>query len=97
MPDATKTFEYAVRNRAGKLTKGRLEATNQAAVANRLRTMGLAPVSISEVGNAGMNREIKIPGFGDKISLKDLAIMARQLATMIDSGLSLLRSLSILA
>ncbi|RYV52866.1 type II secretion system F family protein [Pengzhenrongella frigida] len=97
MAEGTKTFEYAVRNRAGKLVKGRLEATNQAAVANRLRTMGLAPVSISEVQNTGMSREIKIPGFGDKITLKDLAIMARQLATMIDSGLSLLRALSILA
>lgn len=97
MADATKTFEYAVRNRAGKLTKGRLEATNQAAVANRLRTMGLAPVSISEVRNSGMSREIKIPGFGDKIALKDLAIMARQLATMINAGLSLIRALGILA
>src|SRR5690606_32351415 len=44
-----------------------------------------------------LQREITIPGFGERIVLKDLAIMARQLATMITSGLSLLRSLSILA
>jgi type IV pilus assembly protein PilC len=97
MPDSAKTFEYAVRNRAGKLVKGRIEATNQAAVANRLKTMGLAPVSIAEVQNTGLKRDITIPGFGEKITLKDLAIMARQLATMISAGLSLLRSLSILA
>ena len=55
--------------------------------------MGLAAVSISEVGTGGLNAEINIPGFGgNKITLKDLAIMSRQLATMIDSGLSLLRA-----
>ena len=94
---ATRTFEYAVRDRSGKIVKGRVEATNQAAVANRLREMGLAAVSISEVTTNGLNTEINIPGLSNRISLKDLAIMARQLSTMIDSGLSLLRALSILA
>jgi len=94
----TKTFEYAVRDKGGKLIKGRVEAPNQAAVANRLREMGLAAMSISEVSTGGLNTEINIPGFGgNKIKLKDLAVMSRQLATMIDSGLSLLRALSILA
>ena len=95
---ATKTYEYAVRDRGGKIVKGRIEAPNQAAVANRLKTMGLAPMSINEVSTGGLKKEIRIPGFGgNKITLKDLAIMARQLATMIDAGLSLLRSLTILA
>ncbi|UJP38930.1 type II secretion system F family protein [Cellulomonas palmilytica] len=95
MAAEAKTFEYAVRDKSGKLVKGRVEAPNQAAVANRLRDMGLAAVSISEVSSSGLNREISIGG--DKISLKDLAVMSRQLSTMIDSGLSLLRALSILA
>lgn len=94
---ATKTFEYAVRDKSGKVVKGRIEAMNQAAVANRLKTMGMAPIAISEVPTGGLSREISIPGLTDKIKLKDLAIMARQLATMINSGLSLLRALSILA
>jgi type IV pilus assembly protein PilC len=94
---AAKTFEYAVRDKSGKIVKGRVEAPTQAAVANRLREMGMAAVSISEVSTSGLNSEINIPGFGNnKISLKDLAIMARQLATMINAGLSLLRALAIL-
>ncbi|MDM7853414.1 type II secretion system F family protein [Cellulomonas alba] len=98
MATATKTYEYAVRDRGGKVVKGRVEAPNQAAVANRLREMGLAAISISEVNTGGLNAEISIPGFGgNKISRKDLAVMSRQLATMIDAGLSLLRALSILA
>jgi type IV pilus assembly protein PilC len=90
------TFEYAVRDRSGKLVKGTLDAENQSQVVTKLRTMGFAPVSITEA-NAGMKRELTIPGFGGKVKLKDLAIMARQFATMIASGLSLLRSLTILA
>jgi type IV pilus assembly protein PilC len=93
----TKTFEYAVRDKSGKIVKGRVEANNQAAVAGRLREMGLAAVSINEVSSTGLSRELKIPGFGgDKIKLKDLAIASRQLATMINSGLSLIRALAIL-
>lgn len=97
MATATKTFEYAVRDKSGKIVKGRVDAPTQAAVATRLRDMGLAAVSINEVSNTGLQKEINIPGISDKISLKDVAIMARQLATMIGSGLSLLRALAILA
>jgi type IV pilus assembly protein PilC len=43
-----------------------------------------------------MQREISLPG-GNKVGLKDLAIMSRQFATMVTPALSLLRSLSILA
>ncbi|MDQ1538845.1 MAG: type pilus assembly protein PilC [Actinomycetota bacterium] len=92
---ATTTFEYSVRNKAGKLVSGKLEAESQAAVVTRLRGMGYAPVSINEA-NAGMKKELSIPGFGKRIKLKDLAVFSRQFATMINSGLSLLRALSIL-
>ena len=93
---ATLTYEYSVRNRAGKIVSGKLEAESQAIVVQKLKTMGYAPISITQ-SDAGMKKEIKIPGFGEKVKLKDLAIMSRQFATMISSGLSLLRSLSILA
>lgn len=97
MATATKTFEYAVRDKGGKIVKGRIEATNSGAVANRLRTMGMAPISVTEVQVSGLKKEINIPGISNRIKLKDLAIMSRQLATMITSGLSILRALSILA
>ena len=93
----TKTFEYAVRDREGKLVKGRIEAQNQAAVANRLRSMGLAPTSITEISTTGLQREIHLPGMGERVSLKDLAVFSRQMATMISAGLSLIRTLGILA
>ena len=97
MAAEARVFEYAIRDSKGKITKGRIEASNQGAVVSRLKTMGVAPISITEVSTGGLQREIRIPGFGDKIPLKDVAVLSRQLATMINSGLSILRALSILA
>jgi len=97
MAAATKKYAYSVRDGQGKMQKGSIEAPSEAAVAGRLREMGLAPVSISEVKTGGLKTEINIPGISNRVGLKDVAIMSRQLATMIASGLSLLRSLSILA
>jgi type IV pilus assembly protein PilC len=90
------TFDYQVRDRAGKVVRGRIDAESPTAVASKLKSMGYAPISITEA-NAGLNKEIKIPGVGNKVKLKDLAISARQFATMINSGLSLLRALAILS
>ena len=91
---ATTTFEYQVRNKSGKLVSGKLEAESQAVVLQRLRGMGYAPVSV-KASNAGLKKEISIPGFGKRVKLKDLAVFSRQFATMINSGLSLLRALNI--
>jgi type IV pilus assembly protein PilC len=93
---ATATFEYKVRDKAGKMKTGKLEAETQSQVAAKLKGMGYAPLSITQA-NAGLNKELKIPGMGNKkVKLKDLAVFSRQFATMINSGLSLLRSLNIL-
>lgn len=91
------TYAYRGRDADGKVVKGRIDAPGESAVASRLRTMGLSPISIEEAPEAtGLNREINI-GFGSGVKLKDLAIMSRQMATMIGSGLSILRTLNIIA
>jgi type IV pilus assembly protein PilC len=95
MATAVKTFEYAVRDGKGKLVSGKLEAPTEAALVAKLRGMGYAPVSVKET-NQGLNKELKLPG-GNRVKLKDLAVASRQFATMINSGLSLLRALSILS
>ncbi len=91
------TFAYRGRNADGKVVKGRMDGPGESAVAARLRTMGLSPISIEEAQEGtGLNREISF-GFGSGVKLKDLAIMSRQMATMIGSGLSILRTLNIIA
>ena len=91
------TFAYKGRDAGGKVVKGRIDAMTEGAVANRLRTMGIAPLSIEEAtGGTGLQMELNFGSFGTKVKLKDLAIMSRQMATMITSGLSLLRTLTII-
>lgn len=98
MSTAIKSFDYTSRNRAGKLVKGKLTAPSESAAVSRLGGMGLTPVAITEAtAGTGLRREITLGGLGKSVGLKDLAIMTRQLSTMISSGLSLLRALSILS
>ncbi|TFD11252.1 type II secretion system F family protein [Cryobacterium sp. TMT1-2-2] len=93
----TLVFSYTGRDTRGKNVKGRVDALNSGQVAARLNSQGIAPVSIVEAPPAtGMARSISLPGFSRAVSLKDLAIMSRQFATMISAGLSLLRALRIL-
>ena len=95
---ATPTFSYTGRDGAGKLVKGKIDASSEAVVATRLRGMGIAPISVKAAPQGtGLSREISIGSFKAAVSLKDLAVMSRQMATMISSGLSLLRTLTILA
>ena len=90
------TFDYQVRDRTGKVIRGRIEAESPSVVATKLKGMGYAPIAITQA-NSGLKTEIKIPGFGKRVKLKDLAVSARQFSTMINSGLSLLRALTILS
>ena len=93
---AATMYQYSVRDKAGKVVTGTIEADSPAAVAQKLKSMGYAPVSISE-HKAGIKTELRIPGFGGRVKMKDLAVMSRQFATMINSGLSLIRALNILS
>jgi type IV pilus assembly protein PilC len=92
---ATKVFRYSSIDATGQRTKGTVEAPNEAAATQALRQRGETPLEVSEAGG-GLDRDIKIPGLGNRVKLKDLAIFARQFATMTSSGMSLLRSLAIL-
>lgn len=90
------TYEYKVRDGEGRLLQGALEAESTALVANKLRSMGYVPVTIERQEASALQRELKIPGLSDRVAQKDVAVFCRQFATMIDSGLTLIRSLSIL-
>jgi type IV pilus assembly protein PilC len=91
------TFEYKVRDRSGSLVEGQLEGDSMALVVRRLREMGYMPISVTPKSNINMKTEIKIPGFSDRVKLREVAVVTRQLSTMVDSGLSVVRSLGILA
>ena len=92
---ATKTFHYNSIDAQGRRTKGTLEAANEIAATQLLRSRGEAPLELSQAGQ-GLSKDLKIPGLGNRVKLKDLAVFSRQFATMTSSGMSLLRSMAIL-
>jgi type IV pilus assembly protein PilC len=93
----TTMYDYKVRDRDGKLLKSQIEADSVSLVAARLREMGYTPIEIRPVGGAALRRDLNIPGLTDRVNLKQVSIMSRQLATMVASGLTLVRALSVLA
>lgn len=91
------TYLYKVRDKAGKVVEGSLEADSTTLVANKLRQMGYIPIAIDKKSTSVASKELHLPGRAGAVKLKDIAVFSRQFATMINSGLSLLRSLNILA
>lgn len=87
-------YDYKVRDGSGRFREGRVKAASENAVADKLRTMGYVPLEVTRAG-VGLKREVHLRK--KRVKLKDLALFSRQLATMIDSGLTLLRALGILA
>ncbi len=90
------TFDYKVRDRTGKLVEGQLEGDSLALVVSKLREMGYLPLAVTPKSKMNVHKEINIPGLSNRVKLTEIAVATRQLATMIDSGLSVVRSLGIL-
>jgi type IV pilus assembly protein PilC len=91
------TFAWEGKTAQGKLLKGELEAPNAEAVLALLRDRRIRPIPnrIREKGK-GLEREITIPGFGERIKPKEVSLFTRQFATMIDAGLPIVQCLDIL-
>ena len=102
-----KRFEYVAADASGQEQRGLVEANDMAEAQLALRQHGLNPRSIVPEGarpgakkkKGGLSMELKIPMpkfLRGKVKTKDLTVLTRQLATLVDSGLPLLRGLRIL-
>ncbi len=92
---AATQYAYKVKDNRGRLVEGKVEAESENAVAEKLKSMGYRPLEIKQA-NTGLDREIRIFG-RERVKLKDLAVFSRLFATMINAGLSMLRTLTILS
>jgi len=91
------TFEYKARNPDGKVVKGKVEAPSQSLAIAKVAALGVTPIELKERSATGLNAEIEIPGLQKRVKAKDLAVMSRQMSTMISAGLSIVSTLAILA
>ncbi|WP_127818314.1 type II secretion system F family protein [Microbacterium sp. CPCC 204701] len=90
-------FTYrAVDGTGGAIVKGTLEAPSESAVTAKLRAQGMTPLQVVPASKTGLNRDIAIPGFEKRVKVSTLAVFSKQMAGLINAGLPLMRTLSIL-
>jgi len=85
-------FVYTGRTRGGQTITGEMEGMNREAIVARLRSQQVIATAVR-----AKPKDITIPGFGGKVSDRDIVVFTRQFATMIDAGLPLVQCLEILA
>jgi type IV pilus assembly protein PilC len=86
------TYTFKAMDLAGAPMRGQVDAESKQAVSDQLRARGLV---ILEIAEKHSSREINIEML-ERIKLSDLAIFSRQLATMVSSGMTILRALFVL-
>lgn len=86
-------FEYTAVDTGGRERKGVVEGDTARAVRQTLRDQGLLPVTVGEVSKQETARDRSRFSFRRGLSANDLALVTRQLATLVHSGLPLDESL----
>lgn len=96
-------FSYQATDKKGQEVTGMVDADSLALAINQVRSLGYFPTKVKEdagklarkqkgkAKSGGLNLSI-----GGRVKKKQITLFTRQLATLIDAGLPLLRSLSIL-
>ncbi len=88
---ATTVFVWEGKTRQGTVQKGELAANSKEEVLTLLRRQNILPITVN-----AKPKQIKLRFGQPKITDKDVVILTRQLATMIDAGLPLVQCLDIL-
>ena len=85
------TFTYSARSAAGELQSGEIDLPSRDEVVTYLRRQRLIPVSVKS-----KPKEISL-SFGTGVKTREIVVFTRQFATMINAGLPLVQSLTILS
>src|SRR2546423_2630102 len=86
------TYVFKAMDLGGAQARGELEADSKQAVSDQLKQRGLI---VLDIADKHASREIEL-GFLKRVKAGELAVFSRQLSTMINSGMSILRALYVL-
>ncbi len=92
-------YEYKGLNKAGKQVKGLLDAESVNALRSTLQAKGIFVTEVFEGrGGAGaaQNRDINFTKMFERVKVQDIAILTRQMATLIRAGIPLVETLTAL-
>src|SRR5262245_1089838 len=92
-------FEYVAVNNNGKNVKGSIDAESPRAARQKLRGQGYFPTEVTEasIKSTQKTKDIRKLFQSEKVSLRELSIATRQLATLVGAGLPLVSALGALA
>ncbi len=93
------SFAYVAVDREGRRTTGMIPAESRAAAMDQVISQGLSPVSIQETAAGGAKRSISLSNLmakNGKVPQKSVESFTRELANLLQAGLSLSRALSLL-
>jgi general secretion pathway protein F len=82
-------YRYRALDPAGKLVRGVLEADSERHVRSQLRSQQLRPVEVGSAGERAASGSLRQRLLPTRVSGGDLALMTRQLATLVQSNLPL--------
>lgn len=82
-------FEYKALNAKGKSVKGILEADTSKQIRQQLRDKGLVPLEVNKASQKEQQEAAGFQLFQPKVSTTDLALITRQLATLVGSALTI--------
>src|SRR4051794_27215082 len=88
------TFSFRAMDLAGTATAGELEADSKSQVSEQLRQRGLIVLDVSEKSNPLQLEDIFRRW--KSVDMRELAVFSRQFATLVESGMPMLRTLSTL-
>src|SRR3954466_90095 len=86
------TYVFKAMDVTGAKASGEVEADSKQVVADQLKQRGLI---VLDIADKRASKEIEVP-FLNRIKPADLTILTRQLATMVNSGMTILRALYVL-
>ena len=93
-------FIYKATDSSGKVTKSTVEAVDESVAVTRIQAMGLIPIRISPAGSQRQSVDAvlsnPLSGLRNRITGKDLMLFTQDMATLLEAGLPIDRSLSIL-
>ena len=92
-------YSYKATDKSGKFIEGDIDVPDYQAAIEHIRQLNYFPVKVAEGKNASKisaGMKLSLPSFGATVSTKDLMTITQQLATLVDSGLTLDDGLSTL-
>ena len=87
-------FNYQAMTRAGAVVTGTLEAESSAELVSKLKGSGYYPMDVSEEV-AGEKRRLPVLKIGRRVKSSEVEFFSYQLATLLNSGVPLIRALSV--